>query len=112
MTENPADWGAVPLQEEGPTAWGAVPVEADNPIAWGATPVDQTSLSDYPIEFAKGVAEGAKNLGASALKGYGAASIGQSRDQLEAMRNAPTGPIDDSPEARAAWRVKRSVIHP
>jgi hypothetical protein len=48
----------------------------------GLTPVaaaPETSLTDYPVELGKGFVEGAKNMGASSLKGMGAMVAGADR---------------------------------
>lgn len=82
-----------------------------------ASPPDNSSLSDYPVEFGKGTLEGAKNLGASALKGYAALDAGAARNLLDVADRIDRGervqPGDDlisysvrSPEQRQAVRAE------
>ena len=105
--------GPVPNVPVGPMGGRPAPPPEPAPgVVDAEAGVDVTpSLTDYPIEFGKGFAEGGKNLLASAAKGYGAGAVGMARDQLAAM-DKPDGPVDDSPEARAAYRLRRGVIHP
>jgi predicted RNA methylase len=83
----------------------------------GLKPLVDTSLTDYPVEFAKGFVEGAKNLPAASLKGAAAlqqeiAVQGLQRlDEMERQRTSDMlGQSLDDPFARAAQRTRRSVL--
>ncbi|MCC6775623.1 MAG: strawberry notch family protein [Hyphomicrobiales bacterium] len=79
----------------------------------GLKPIDDDgSWTDYPVEFGKGFAEGGKNLVAGALKGYGAAAPVIAERQIEALDQINAPPLDESPEERAAYRLRRGVVHP
>ncbi|MGE0751881.1 MAG: strawberry notch-like NTP hydrolase domain-containing protein [Variibacter sp.] len=81
---------------------GALDASGLKPLdASGLKPLDQpdTSFSDYPVEATKGFAEGAKGLGASALKGFAALDVGRKRTLLGIADRIDRGervrPVDD-----------------
>jgi hypothetical protein len=74
--------------------------QATEPPMIGPQPAPATSSwTDYPVEFGKGVAEGAKNMGASALKGVAAAGIPTAADP--ALLDELAAAKDMTPAARA-----------
>lgn len=63
----------------------------DLPDAQAQAPFGQGTLVDYPLELGKGALEGAKNLPASALKGWGASATGFTRQQMAVMDRIDAG---------------------
>lgn len=63
----------------------------DLPNAQAQAPFGQGTLVDYPLELGKGAIEGAKNLPASALKGWGASATGFTRQQMAVMDRIDAG---------------------
>jgi hypothetical protein len=73
------------------SAQASEPVPLPVPRPADAPQAPATSLSDYPVEFGKGVLEGGKNMGASALKGVAGAGIPSVADPafLDELARAP-----------------------
>jgi len=93
---------------------GAAPLSFDDlvPASSIAAQPDDSSLTDYTREGVTAFAEQGKNLFAGALKGYGAAAPAIAERSISALDNINAPLADDSPEARAAYRVRRGVQHP